>query len=72
VDVAFTAPVPFIYYSAESDGHNGTFISGTIQMEQKQQVTRTPELAAKNRRLAIVLALAALGFYVGFLLLQLK
>jgi uncharacterized membrane protein (DUF485 family) len=41
-------------------------------MEQKQQVTRTPELAAKNRRLAIILALAALGFYVGFLLLQLK
>jgi uncharacterized membrane protein (DUF485 family) len=41
-------------------------------MEQKQQVTRTPELAAKNRRLAIILALVALGFYVGFILMQLK
>lgn len=42
-------------------------------MEQKQQVTKvTPEIAAKNRRLAIVLALIAAGFYVVFILVQLK
>lgn len=42
-------------------------------MEQKDQITKmTPELAAKNRRLAIVLALVALGFYVGFMLMQMK
>ncbi len=42
-------------------------------MEQKQQGAKvTPEIAAKNRRLAIVLALIALGLYVGFILMQLK
>jgi uncharacterized membrane protein (DUF485 family) len=42
-------------------------------MDQKQEMTKlTPELAAKNRRLAIILALVALGFYVGFVLMQIK
>lgn len=42
-------------------------------MDQNDETTRmTPELAAKNRRLAIILALVALGFYVGFILLQMK
>lgn len=31
----------------------------------------TPETAAKNRRLAILLALIALGFYVVFILMHL-
>jgi len=30
------------------------------------------EMAAKNRRLAIILALIAVGFYVGFILMNLK
>lgn len=42
-------------------------------MDQKQETTKlTPELAAKNRRLAIMLGLVALGFYVGFILMQMK
>lgn len=42
-------------------------------MSQQQQNSKvSPETAARNKRLAIVLALVALGFYVGFILLQLS
>ena len=41
-------------------------------MEQEQQARVTPELAAKNRRVAIILGLIALGFYFGFILMQMK
>ena len=31
---------------------------------------QTPDIAARNRRLAIILALVAAGFYLGFILLM--
>jgi len=37
-------------------------------MNDNDQTTAEKELAAKNMRLAIVLGLIALGFYVGFIL----
>ena len=43
-------------------------------LERMTAPRKTPEqrqLAAKNRRLAILLGLVALGFYVGFVLLYL-
>ena len=42
-------------------------------MDRQQQDPRiSPETAAKNRRLAIILALIAVGFYVGFVLMHLR
>lgn len=32
----------------------------------------TPEVAAKNRRLAVILAVIAVAIYAGFVLLQMK
>lgn len=41
-------------------------------MNQHGQANKvTPEIAAKNKRLAIILALVALGFYAGFILMHL-
>lgn len=41
-------------------------------MKQKEPEASnvTPEVAAKNRRLAIILALVAIGFYLGFILMN--
>ena len=43
-------------------------------MEQQQKETSkvTPEVAAKNRRLAIILAIIAVVFYLGFILAHMK
>ena len=42
-------------------------------MDQQDQINRvSPEVAAKNKRLAIILALVALGFYAGFILMHMK
>ena len=38
--------------------------------EHKETSAVTPEVAAKNRRLAIILALIAAAFYAGFILLN--
>ena len=40
--------------------------------EHKETPGLSPEVAAKNRRLAIILALVAAAFYVGFILMNLK
>ena len=40
--------------------------------EHKETPAVTPEIAAKNRRLAIILALVAAAFYAGFILLNMK
>lgn len=40
--------------------------------EHKEIPGPAPEVAAKNRRLAIILALVAAAFYLGFILLNLK
>ena len=40
--------------------------------EQKEAPAVTPEIAAKNRRLAIILALIAAAFYAGFILMNLR
>lgn len=37
-------------------------------MNDNEQKTAEKELAAKNIRLAIILGLVSLGFYVGFIL----
>lgn len=43
------------------------------QKAQEQEAPRLkPEIAAKNRRLAIILALVAAGFYLGFILMHVK
>ncbi|HEY5703246.1 MAG TPA: cytochrome oxidase small assembly protein [Gammaproteobacteria bacterium] len=40
-------------------------------MDQQQHNPKvSPGTAARNKRLAIILALVALAFYVGFILLQ--
>ena len=42
-------------------------------MDQQDQINRvSQEVAAKNKRLAIILALVALGFYAGFILMHMK
>lgn len=42
-------------------------------MAQEPQTPRiTPEIATKNRRLAIILALVAAAFYAGFILMHVK
>ena len=41
-------------------------------MEQHKETAATPEVAAKNRRLAIILAIIAVVIYAGFILLQVK
>ena len=38
--------------------------------EHKETPAVTPEVAAKNRRLAIILALISAAFYAGFILLN--
>jgi len=39
-------------------------------MDQNDKSNKmTPELAAKNRRIAIILGLVALAFYAGFILM---
>ena len=39
--------------------------------EQQNQVSKlTPEIAARNKRLAIILGLVALAFYAGFILMH--
>ncbi|MGH8120287.1 MAG: cytochrome oxidase small assembly protein [Gammaproteobacteria bacterium] len=40
--------------------------------EHKETPVVSPEVAAKNRRLAIILALVAAAFYLGFILMNLK
>ncbi|MBM2829754.1 MAG: hypothetical protein HW411_544 [Gammaproteobacteria bacterium] len=41
-------------------------------MDQDGQANKiTPELAAKNRRTAIIIGLIALAFYAGFILMNL-
>ena len=43
-------------------------------MEQQQKLTDkiAPEVAAKNRRLAIILAVVAVVFYLAFILAHVK
>lgn len=42
-------------------------------MNQDEQLNKvTPELAAKNKRTAIIFGLIALAFYVGFILMHLN
>ncbi len=39
-------------------------------MDQNDKANKmTPDLAAKNRRIAIILGLVALAFYAGFILM---
>lgn len=41
-----------------------------VQYKETSKVT--PEVAAKNRRLAVILAIIAVVIYAGFILLQVK
>jgi hypothetical protein len=73
MDLALTAAVPLVHNATKSDGRNGAFIiSGYIMSQHQQNPRVSSETAAKNKRLAIILALVALAFYVGFILLQMS
>ena len=44
----------------------------TMEQQHKETATVTPEVAAKNRRLAIILAIVAGIFYLAFILAHMK
>ena len=44
----------------------------TMEQQHKEISSVTPEVAAKNRRLAIILAIIAGIFYLAFILAHLK
>ena len=46
--------------------------SDRMEQQQKETAKVTPEVAAKNRRLAIILAIIAVVFYLGFILAHMK
>ena len=74
MDAAFSATVPYLYHATAYHGCRGPFLIRSDRMEQQQKETAkvTPEVAAKNRRLAIILAVVAVVFYLGFILAHMK
>jgi uncharacterized membrane protein (DUF485 family) len=45
---------------------------GQMEQQPKETAKVTPEVAAKNRRLAIILAIIAIVFYFAFILAHVK
>ena len=72
MDTAFTAAVPYLYHATAYHGCRGPFLTETMEQQHKETSTVTPEVAAKNRRLAIILAIVAGIFYLAFILTHLK
>lgn len=73
MDPAVTTTIPYIYHTTNGYGCSGAFLTtpGMGGANDKEDNDAANKLAAKNIRLAIILGLVALAFYLGFILLHL-